>query len=302
MSRPHSFIGRSKPRVQMALNRLGQLVASTLNTALNVYGSSFVYRPGGASDGNVFAVWSELVAAASEQQGYKLVLLDDTYQDPIIPAGTWDLGGYTVLHGRQRGDASKVCRCIFADGARLVSVYEFHMLDVESQSSAPVLRTSDLPDTIGSVAVYRAGKGTKLYATGSAPLFVEDGGPLNAHWWLTEDAEFVSAAQPVAIAQGRGTGIVVYAADRSVIGKDTMQALPNATIDGVYASVEAYIAKDQFGSPLPTTGIRILEGSGSPEGSEVGSIGDMYVDRTTGGRTLYVKESGNDTNTGWNPK
>ena len=41
-------------------------------------------------------------------------------------------------------------------------------------------------------------------------------------------------------------------------------------------------------------------GTGSPEGVVMGGLGDLYIN-TDGGAstTLYVKESGVDTNTGW---
>jgi hypothetical protein len=41
-------------------------------------------------------------------------------------------------------------------------------------------------------------------------------------------------------------------------------------------------------------------GTGNPNGSIVGSVGDMFT-RTDGGAgsTLYVKESGADTSAGW---
>ena len=44
----------------------------------------------------------------------------------------------------------------------------------------------------------------------------------------------------------------------------------------------------------------ILSGAGTPEGAVVGNIGQLFV-RTDGGAntTLYVKESGLSTNTGW---
>lgn len=47
-------------------------------------------------------------------------------------------------------------------------------------------------------------------------------------------------------------------------------------------------------------GSKLLRGSGVPNSVVVGSIGDLFV-RTDGGAntTLYVKESGNNTNTGW---
>lgn len=50
------------------------------------------------------------------------------------------------------------------------------------------------------------------------------------------------------------------------------------------------------------SGIRILSGSGTPEGSVTAAIGSIYL-RTNGGAatTLYVKESGTG-NTGWAAK
>jgi YVTN family beta-propeller protein len=47
-------------------------------------------------------------------------------------------------------------------------------------------------------------------------------------------------------------------------------------------------------------GPKWLNGAGSPESVVVGSPGDLYTNVTGGtGTTLYVKESGNATNTGW---
>lgn len=46
----------------------------------------------------------------------------------------------------------------------------------------------------------------------------------------------------------------------------------------------------------------ISSGAGSPEGAVIGSVGDLYR-RTNGGpgNSLYLKISGNSTNTGWAP-
>lgn len=44
----------------------------------------------------------------------------------------------------------------------------------------------------------------------------------------------------------------------------------------------------------------IYTGTGSPENNQVGSIGDLYLRRDGGtNTTLYVKESGTNTDTGW---
>lgn len=44
----------------------------------------------------------------------------------------------------------------------------------------------------------------------------------------------------------------------------------------------------------------VLRGEGTPEGAVTASVGRLYVDTTGGaGTVLYVKESGDATDTGW---
>lgn len=51
------------------------------------------------------------------------------------------------------------------------------------------------------------------------------------------------------------------------------------------------------------SGAKMSAGNGTPEGAVVGSIGDLFLRRDGGAATtLYVKESGAATNTGWIPK
>jgi len=46
--------------------------------------------------------------------------------------------------------------------------------------------------------------------------------------------------------------------------------------------------------------VTIYTGAGTPENNQAGSVGDVYL-RTDGstGTTMYIKESGSDTDTGW---
>lgn len=50
-------------------------------------------------------------------------------------------------------------------------------------------------------------------------------------------------------------------------------------------------------------GAKVLTGMGSPQSAVVGNVGDLFTRKDGGaGTTLYVKESGNETNTGWAAK
>lgn len=60
----------------------------------------------------------------------------------------------------------------------------------------------------------------------------------------------------------------------------------------------AYLATGPAGSEA-----KWYSGEGSPEGAQLGSPGDLYSNRLGGSNTtLYVKESGSGTNTGWTAK
>lgn len=55
-----------------------------------------------------------------------------------------------------------------------------------------------------------------------------------------------------------------------------------------------------FGLLAPTQGLPIFQGTGSPNGAVTASPPALYLNRSGGaGTTLYVKESGANTNTGW---
>lgn len=48
-----------------------------------------------------------------------------------------------------------------------------------------------------------------------------------------------------------------------------------------------------------TLNARFKFGEGSPEGVVTADIGAQYANLSGGGSTLWIKESGNGTNTGW---
>lgn len=77
-------------------------------------------------------------------------------------------------------------------------------------------------------------------------------------------------------------------------GMNLLQSYANA-LNGTSDIAAPGINQVKFG-----TGTHISSGSGSPEGVVPGSPGDFYTNTTGGaGSTLFVKETGVGTTTGW---
>jgi hypothetical protein len=78
-------------------------------------------------------------------------------------------------------------------------------------------------------------------------------------------------------------------------GLDFLQKITTA-INGTSDKVAPGVSQVTIGQGT----LKINAGSGVPNGVLVGSPGDLYVNQAGGaGQTLWVKESGAATNTGW---
>jgi hypothetical protein len=67
-----------------------------------------------------------------------------------------------------------------------------------------------------------------------------------------------------------------------------------------YFQITAGDVAVQFGATFTINGAVVRASTGSPNGVVTGSPGDMYLNKNGGaGTTLYIKESGVATNTGW---
>ena len=69
---------------------------------------------------------------------------------------------------------------------------------------------------------------------------------------------------------------------------------------GYSLSLKANLASPALTGTPTINGVAIRTGAGSPNTVVTGNIGDLYLNTSGGaGTTLYVKESGAGTNTGW---
>jgi hypothetical protein len=146
-----------------------------------------------------------------------------------------------------------------------------------------------------------------------------DGNDITGVGDITADGNVVFSAPASAVAQGRsisieagagsagnsGGNIILTAGDSAFPADGAAISLGGGSAGGPGGAVQ--ITGDSLNvlvSTLTTSGTlagsNLQRGSGSPESSVTGSIGDVYQ-RTDGstGTTLYVKESGSATNTGW---
>ena len=67
-----------------------------------------------------------------------------------------------------------------------------------------------------------------------------------------------------------------------------------------YISITSGNVDIQNSATLTINGAVVRAGTGSPNGAVTGNPGDLYLNKSGGaGTTLYIKESGSGTNTGW---
>jgi len=105
----------------------------------------------------------------------------------------------------------------------------------------------------------------------------------------------------VGILQPNQTRVVELTANELELATDVLVRLEAAS-QITFSVNPSGSAADNQAEPV-LGGAKVLRGVGAPNNAVVGSVGDLYV-RTDGGAntTLWVKESGNGTKTGWAAK
>lgn len=104
-------------------------------------GSVFVFAPLGTPGGNVYDDWAVLHAAAAVIGRGVVVIIDTTDGPADIPAGTWNVDGWT-FQGTIRPNPFGIGRetVTFEDGCVLVgSSLGFINIDIDTTSTAPVI-------------------------------------------------------------------------------------------------------------------------------------------------------------------
>jgi hypothetical protein len=101
--------------------------------------------------------------------------------------------------------------------------------------------------------------------------------------WFNQLYVYVSAASASAFTQAQ-----IQITESQVTG---------LTVD---LAAKAALASPALTGTPTVNGVALRTGTGSPNSAVTGNIGDLYLNTSGGaGTTLYVKESGAGTNTGW---
>lgn len=252
MSNKPMLMGTTQLEIQQQLLKLWKQIQF-----LSRGGPVFVFQPGGTAKDNVYTDFSKLVNDASNLKGMKTVYFDDTFAQCDIPSGQWDLGGYTIFHGRQPS-IKELTVLNFLDGARISGVYEFHFLDMFSNSSvneAEHIVMHQAPNEHNSV--YILANGSRLKNNGLAPFFIIDLGLVTATWMIMDNSVLVTGIgePPVEslLAASRNTILQVLAFDSSQVQEYTLGNLPNATTDLRIVNSAAFISENQLVSGSPIT-------------------------------------------------
>jgi hypothetical protein len=223
----------------------------------------FVFAPGHPDPRpqNVFASWSELVAAANAVGGLPYVTFDDTHGPIVIPAGNWAFTSRPTFRADAGRAAMGAVQVEVADGAKISGVRVFRDVSVVSVSSSPVLTSPP-----GDRPVYVIEGSATLQAAGSGP-FIEHGTPQPCLLIVSDNATALPGSAPILRVSVTGEPIHVFTWGSGIVDAKTISgvagrvygariAQPDGFIDptqDVPAFPIAFGAQDQFIQHVPQT-------------------------------------------------
>jgi hypothetical protein len=215
-------------------------------------GDLFIFRPlEPAPAGNVFASWAALVTAAAAIVGPKRVYFDNTLGPCVIPAGVWTFGSYTKFFGPSESSSSTPIRLTpiaIADGAKLIDVFEFEALAIDSQTSTFVL---DAPAATPGAVLYVVRENATVVQSNAAGVFAranQPGGTLV--FALIGGAQTITGAGPVVKATAIGASLIVAASQgQAIVNQDTIAAIVGAGVGAALVDPACIVNPLQAGVP-----------------------------------------------------
>jgi hypothetical protein len=198
----------------------------------------FVFAPGHPDPRpeNVFASWSELVAAANAVGGLPYVTFDDTHGPVVIPAGEWAFTSRPTFRADAGRAALGPVQVEIADGARISGVRVFRDVSLVSVSSAPVLTSPP-----GDNPVYVIEGSAMVQASGSGP-FIEHGTPQPCLLIVSDNASALNGSAPVLRVSVPGDGAIhVFTWGSGFVDQKTISGVAGRTYGARISQSDGFI-------------------------------------------------------------
>jgi hypothetical protein len=221
-------------RVNLAL-----AYARSAGGAATAAAATFVFRPGGAAAGNVYATWSALYAALDaaapvSAQGHRsptTIQVDDSIAPAVLPAGNYNVDAVTFVGLANFNNATGASNLTLADGVHFTaSVLNVVLVSIFCAPTSAVL-------TVG------AGQELWLFMTESGDLEVTGG---TAPFLLVNNAGFAD----IILIQNGVLGDGVHTVANAGAGPDNLFVLAYASVvrSNALAGAGATVGFDSAGS------------------------------------------------------
>lgn len=219
---------------------------------------TFIFRPGGVAEGNVYTDFDLLYADLLEVPGHKVIVLDDTGVASVsIPGNVYDLTDCEITNGKISGEADRLHQTdVFWDPAtelRDVARWENVLFRVNGGGAgSPIIYTKDRSVTmVGSQFI-------GLSSPDPIVLSVPAGPPIVLYWTMENSMLGYVAGTP-----GGGMGIALandvvlslsgagdeisFLLKSSSVQRNTVDGGASDTIDGIFVDGASYFIAVQSG-------------------------------------------------------
>ena len=166
--------------------------------------TTFVFRPGGPAEANVYNDWSTLFADASAVEGPRIIEFDDAFESPIvIPAGTYNLDQISLIGSIGTPIPPRLVN--LEDGVVFENFEEMSGITMTSLSSSPIVTAAPPILPINTLTVRRG----SITAGGSAPFVEVLAGAFFSLLLDEAGGLFLGATPPIDLEAGAGTSLVL---------------------------------------------------------------------------------------------
>jgi len=178
--------------------------------------TTFVFRPGGVANKNVFTSWPALFAAASVVAGPRTVEFDASLAPTVIPAGAWDFGIWDVMFFGSTTTNFGDTTVTIVDGATLAGVYAFFDVAIRYQGNTAPCMT---PPFRAQLHFYGE---ANVRSDGLSP-FVRAGAGTTVHnYFLHDSTGILTGVSPALEVFGPNSRIFLNLLDAADVQTDTL--------------------------------------------------------------------------------